>query len=166
MRGRPARDVLPEFEAIVAANPDLAFAGPYRNPEDLGAIYGTVHLVWAIDRFEAGGNSDWLLPNRLYEGCLHRAIPLALEGTETARAVAARGIGIVLEGMDPQRLGARLGAVTQAEIATAQAAITACGVESWRASARDARALVASLARPDTAPAARPVIAPPERPAA
>ena len=41
---------------------------------------GDVHFTWAIDFYEAGANSDWLLPNRLYEGGAHGAVPIALAG--------------------------------------------------------------------------------------
>ena len=65
--------------------------GAYKNPEDLSAIYNDVHFSWAIDFFEEGLNSSWLLPNRLYEGCLYGSVPIALAGTETARFLSAQG---------------------------------------------------------------------------
>lgn len=88
MRGRPALDVMGDFHDAIAANPDLSFEGPYRWPDDLPEIYGQVHLAWLIDRYQAGENSDWLLPNRLYEGCLNGAVPIVLAGTEVARKAA------------------------------------------------------------------------------
>ena len=100
MRGRPALDAMPEFPAVVAANPDLVFEGAYRNPEDLAGIYGAVDLAWLIDRMDAGSNSDWLLPNRLYESCRHGVAPVALAGTETAAFLAKRGLGLILPSRD------------------------------------------------------------------
>ncbi|HTN64536.1 MAG TPA: glycosyl transferase family 1, partial [Devosia sp.] len=84
LRGRPALTEFDDFHAVVAGLRHLRFEGTYRNPDDLAAIYSDVHLAWAIDFFEAGQNSQWLLPNRIYEGCLHGAVPVALAGTETA----------------------------------------------------------------------------------
>ena len=85
LRGRPARDQFDDFGRQVAEAPHLVFAGPYRNPEDSPRIYGDVHFTWLPDFFEAGMNSQWLLPNRLYEGCCYSTVPLAMAGTETAR---------------------------------------------------------------------------------
>lgn len=96
LRGRPALSEFDDFFGSVNGQANLQYVGPYRNPDDLLAIYSDVHFAWAIDLFEAGQNSEWLLPNRLYEGCLHGAIPIALQGTETARFIEARGLGIVV----------------------------------------------------------------------
>jgi succinoglycan biosynthesis protein ExoL len=93
IRGRPSYDVFEDFEAQVARCPGAAFGGRYR-PEDLCALYQGVHFNWAIDWFEAGGNSDMLLPNRLYEGGLAGAPALALEGVETGRWLERHGLGV------------------------------------------------------------------------
>ncbi|TIV45163.1 MAG: glycosyl transferase family 1, partial [Mesorhizobium sp.] len=53
LRGRPALSEFPDFHGFVEAEPWLSFEGPYRNPEDMAAIYGQVHFSWAIDFFEA-----------------------------------------------------------------------------------------------------------------
>ena len=68
LRGRPARVEFDDFDGFVQAEPHMRFEGAYRNPGDLPSIYGEVHFSWAIDFFEEGMNSNWLLPNRLYEG--------------------------------------------------------------------------------------------------
>ena len=91
----PALDQIPDFHARVAATPHMEFHGAYK-PEDLPLIYREAHFVWAIDYFEAGGNSDWLLPNRLYEGLYHHSIPLAVAGVETARWLESNNVGVVL----------------------------------------------------------------------
>lgn len=96
IRGRPALHEFDDFHRTVAETPGLAFEGPYGR-EDLARIYGDVHFTWAIDYFEAGQNSDWLLPNRLYEGGLHGAVPIALAGVETGRWLAQRAAGMLLD---------------------------------------------------------------------
>lgn len=93
--GAPALDQIPDFHARVAATPHMNFHGAYR-PEDLPRLYGDAHFVWAIDYYEAGGNSDWLLPNRLYEGLYYGAVPLALTSTQTARWLETNKVGAVL----------------------------------------------------------------------
>jgi succinoglycan biosynthesis protein ExoL len=89
--------VFPDFAAQVADLPHVHYGGPYRNPEDLARIYGEVHFAWAIDFYEEGQNSAWLLPNRIYEGTLYGAVPIALAGVETGAWLASHGIGMLLD---------------------------------------------------------------------
>lgn len=104
LRGRPAYSEFDDFDGFVANAPHMSFHGPYKNPEDLASIYNEVQFTWAIDFFEEGQNSSWLLPNRLYEGCLYGTLPIALAGTETARFLETRGIGHVLPSADAATL--------------------------------------------------------------
>jgi succinoglycan biosynthesis protein ExoL len=145
LRGRPAHSEFGDFEAEVAAEPYLSFEGPYRNPEDLPTIYGEVHFTWAIDFFEAGQNSDWLLPNRLYEGCRHGVVPIAMAGTETARFLADRGIGLVLPVPTAEALEMLLSPIDAPAYAAARDAVTAQPEHSWIADTADCRALVERL---------------------
>ncbi|WP_410216373.1 glycosyltransferase [Paracoccus sp. (in: a-proteobacteria)] len=123
LRGRPALDVLEDFHAVVEANPDLHYPGPYRWPDDLASIYGEVDLAWLIDRYQAGQNSDWLLPNRLYEGCLNGAVPVVLKGTEVARRVEAWSCGILLEAPEDEAIRDGLTGVMPADLARCHAAL-------------------------------------------
>ncbi len=146
LRGRPALTEFDDFHASVAGQSHLRFAGPYRNPGDLAAIYSDVHLAWAIDFFEAGQNSQWLLPNRIYEGCLHGAIPVALAGTETAAFIERHGIGIVLPDIEPQTLLIMLGGLTPERLAELAAAVATRDPNHFAVNASDCRALVGKLA--------------------
>ena len=74
-------------------------------------IYGEVHFSWAIDFFEEGLNSKWLLPNRLYEGCRFGAVPIAMRETETGRFLADRHLGLLLDDASPDALAALLGSL-------------------------------------------------------
>jgi GT2 family glycosyltransferase len=95
IRGKPSRVVFPDFEALVASSPFVEFAGSYRNPENLADIYADVHFAWAIDFYEEGENSAWLLPNRLYEGSYFGAVPLALSGVETGAWLKKHDAGVL-----------------------------------------------------------------------
>jgi succinoglycan biosynthesis protein ExoL len=96
IRGRPSGATFPDFDEAVAGRRYVHYAGPYRNPVDLAGIYSDVHFVWAIDYYESGQNSAWLLPNRLYEGTFYGAVPIGLEKVETATWLTQRGVGVVL----------------------------------------------------------------------
>jgi hypothetical protein len=100
IRGRPSPAVFGEdFDAAVAQWPGLVFHGPYRS-NDLAAAYGAVHFVWAVDFYEAGQNSDWLLPNRLYEGNAHGRPLIALGTVETGRWLARHKAGALFDDLE------------------------------------------------------------------
>lgn len=146
MRGRPALDALPDFHKTVDANPFLEFHGAYRYPDDLPRIYGGIDIAWLIDRFDAGANSDWLLPNRLYESCAHGAVPLGLNGTETGNDLTRRGLGLVLPELQPERLAALLAEVDAPRLAALRAQIAARDPAEWRTTHGDCVRLVERLA--------------------
>ena len=95
--GRPSPKEFPNFEDMVARAPFVTFLGPYRL-EQLPALYGSVHFSWAVDYFEQGLNSSWLLPNRIYESSFFGAVPIASEGVETANWLAEKHIGLNIAG--------------------------------------------------------------------
>jgi succinoglycan biosynthesis protein ExoL len=146
IRGRPARDAVPGFDAIVARTPGLSFLGPYDRAAELGRIYADVHLTWAMDFYEAGANSDWLLPNRLYEGGLHHAVPIAHAGVETGRWLAARGAGLLLAGPLEETLPALLAGLTPEAYAQARAASARLPRGDLVADGQECAALAAALA--------------------
>ena len=82
--------------AICARLPNVIFDGAYVNPRDLPEIYGKIHLIWAADFLDPGGNSEWLLTNRIYEGGLMGAVLLAARGNATGRMVEREGLGFTL----------------------------------------------------------------------
>jgi hypothetical protein len=96
IRGRPSAAIFHDFKAAITDLPHVHFAGPYRNPAELAAIYGDVHFNWAVDYY-SGQNSSWLLPNRIYEGSLYGSVPIASAAVETGRWLTKRGIGVVLD---------------------------------------------------------------------
>jgi hypothetical protein len=149
--GAPALDQIPDFHAVVEATDHMRFHGRYA-VEDLPRIYGAAHFVWAMDYYEAGGNSDWLLPNRLYEGLRQGVPPVAVSGVETARWLERNGVGVVL----PEPVEGAVIRFIDAEAASRYPALRAAAETlDPRATAltlEDCRALVASLAGVPSAP--------------
>jgi succinoglycan biosynthesis protein ExoL len=145
LRGRPAYSEFPDFNGFVAAEPYIRFEGGYRNPEDLAEIYGQVHFSWAIDFFEEGLNSSWLLPNRLYEGCRHGAVPVAISGTETGRFLAERHLGLLLDEVSVASITELFDSVDSERYASLRGRVLAEDRGTWVCDARDCRALVERL---------------------
>ncbi|MFN7180705.1 glycosyl transferase [Hyphomonas sp.] len=97
LHGLPARSEIAEFEPVIEARPNMTYFGRYRAPEDLSAIYDELDVVWAGDFMEAGYNSVWLLPNRIYEGGYYCTPSIAPAGTETAAWVARHACGFIID---------------------------------------------------------------------
>jgi hypothetical protein len=143
IHGRPAHVEFRDFDAQVAGAPAVAFGGAYA-ASDLSRLYGDVHFSWAIDFMEAGGNSAWLLPNRLYEGSRYGAVPIALAGVQTGRYLAEHGFGLRLE--DPGDLEAVLDGLTPERYADLRHELEAIPMSAFVADEGDCRTLVRALA--------------------
>lgn len=96
LHGAPALREIPDFHARLSGLTNMTYHGRYRSPEDLSRVYADLHVVWAGDFMEAGFNSSWLLPNRLYEGGYFGVPGIAPSGTQTAEWIDARGAGFSL----------------------------------------------------------------------
>ncbi|MGV1836148.1 glycosyl transferase family 1 [Rhizobium rhizogenes] len=146
LRGRPAYSEFDDFDGIVRDAPFMHFGGPYKNPEDLATIYGEVQFSWAIDFFEEGLNSSWLLPNRLYEGGLYGAVPIAMDGTETSRFLASRKIGLTLDKANPAHLVTLMSDMNEERYLAAFDAVAAQDRRQWMTDRADCQGLVQRLA--------------------
>ncbi|WP_208347751.1 glycosyl transferase [Pseudaestuariivita rosea] len=145
LRGKPAYDVMPDFDDVIADNHYLSFGGPYRYPDDLAEIYGQVRFSWLIDLYQQGENSDWLLPNRLYEGCAHGAVPIVRAGTEVARFVEARDMGIVVGDLHPDTIGDALLEMSEQDVLAVRSAVASQHRSAWTIQHEDSLDLVDKL---------------------
>jgi hypothetical protein len=93
--GRVAGHEFDDFEAQIRANPQITYTGPF-TPDLLPEIYRQSQFVWAIDYFEEGDNSAWLLPNRLYDSLAFGCVPIALNSVETGRWLMEKDLGLVV----------------------------------------------------------------------
>jgi len=96
LHGIPARTEIPVFEPEIDRRPNMTYFGKFRSPEDLADIYASLDVVWAGDFMEAGYNSVWLLPNRIYEGGYYATPSIAPAGTETAAWIERNDCGFVI----------------------------------------------------------------------
>lgn len=93
LRGYASGTITEDFSGLLGDLPNLEFGGPYHYPEDLAGMYGGVDFNWCFDEADPSGNSEWLLPNRIYEGGLFKVPALAAARTETGRWVTGNGCG-------------------------------------------------------------------------
>lgn len=145
IRGRPSYDQFDNFEAETIDTPGLSYEGPYKNPEDLARIYSEVHFTWAIDMFEEGLNSSWLLPNRLYEGGAFASVPIAAAEVETGHVIQRLHIGLPITEPKLEALKAFFTHLTPGQYQAMEQAARAVPPQTWAASAADCRELVSLL---------------------
>jgi succinoglycan biosynthesis protein ExoL len=143
IHGRPAYTEFQDFDAQVQGLSNLRFMGAY-TAEDLPRIYGDVHFSWAIDFMEAGQNSAWLLPNRLYESGRYGAVPIALSDVETGRYLAARRLGVRLA--DTAEVESVLERMTNEEWRRLRAELDAAPRNAFVAGTADCRRLLDAIA--------------------
>lgn len=149
LHGHLHHHALPDVAELLAAHPNMHHHGPYRWPEDLARIYEDLDLVWAQDLWQRGGNSDWLLPNRLYEAGWAGCPSLALTETETGMRIEDRGLGWTLSRADPATLAAWLERMPRAAITARRAALLARPEAEFVQSGEELRAPLGRLLAPD-----------------
>jgi succinoglycan biosynthesis protein ExoL len=145
IRGRPDLNQFDNFHKTVSEAHGVKFLGPYRNPEDLPAMYHGVHFNWAIDMFEEGLNSSWLLPNRLYEGGAFASVPMTLETVEAGRFVKPLNLGITLKEPLDQSLANFFTDLTPARYCALENTARSIPRSTWISDKRDCETLVAYL---------------------
>ena len=145
VRGFPAPSVFGDLETQLKDVPNVRFYGRYRNPEDLKQIYAEVDFVWAIDMFETGANSKWLLPNRLYEGGCFAAVPLAQADTEVGRWVEEHGAGVQFSSPLLSNLRIFFEALDQERFELLANAVASLPAETWVDRAAECDALLAAM---------------------
>ncbi|WP_251363959.1 glycosyltransferase [Epibacterium ulvae] len=87
------RHAIDGFDEQVAAHHNITYSGGYAYPDDLARIYQDCDVVWAQDLWQRGNNSDWLLPNRIYEASWAGCPSIAVAQTETGRRIDDDGLG-------------------------------------------------------------------------
>ena len=96
VHGKPDLWNVPKFHETVETVENIVFHGAYKAPEQLPDIYNNLDLIWSGDFMEAGLNSTWLLPNRIYEGGYLGVPAITPEGTQTANWVENHRSGFVV----------------------------------------------------------------------
>ena len=116
VRGVIHEHALDDFGGRIACHPNIHYGGPYAYPDGLAGVYGACDLVWAQDLWQRGANSDWLLPNRIYEASWFGCPSIAVAGTQTAAKITADGLGYVVEQPTPEALAGLLKGLTRDQI--------------------------------------------------
>jgi succinoglycan biosynthesis protein ExoL len=145
--GKPARAVFPDGGASFRGVPGLTFLGPYEDEAALARLHASVHFAWTLDYYEAGGNSDWLLPNRLYRAALYGAVPIAAANTETGRWLEGHRAGLLLKEPIMDMLVDSFRDMTQPKFSDARTKLECIPVRALVTDPQECRELVSVLAQ-------------------
>jgi succinoglycan biosynthesis protein ExoL len=96
LRGYPAGTLADEFDNLLGDLPNFVFGGSYFYPDELAELYAEIDFNWAFDMSDPGGNSAWLLPNRIYEGGCFGVPVIGARDTETGSRVERNALGCTL----------------------------------------------------------------------
>jgi len=78
LAGKPEELIYKEFKDLEKL-PNTTFLGEYSYPQDLQNIYSKIDIVWSADFSDPSKNSEWLLPNRIYEAGLFSVPQICFE---------------------------------------------------------------------------------------
>ncbi len=142
------------FHQALAARANVEWTGPYAYPQGLAQAYAGCDLVWAQDMWQRGTNSDWLLPNRIYEASWCGCPSVGLADTQTGQRIASDGLGWTIDRATPEALAALLDNLTPETLARQRAALLARPESDFVQQARDVLPFLAPAL--DGAPGHRP----------
>ncbi|MDX8350622.1 glycosyl transferase [Cognatiyoonia sp. IB215446] len=148
IHGNVHRHVLPDFDDQIAARDNIIYFGPYTYPDGLAAVYDACDVVWAQDLWQRGANSDWLLPNRIYEASWFGCPSIAVADTETGRRVAEDGLGFVIDAPTAEALIEQIGALTPEKISAVSQHLLATPDNAFMLQPNDIAAALAPVLPP------------------
>jgi succinoglycan biosynthesis protein ExoL len=116
IRGMPyANFDMENFLRDISEMDNADYGGPFRNPEDLAAIYNAVDIVWSADCNELTANSKWLLTNGIYEAGYFGKPVIGLAGTAVGEFLEDYESGWCIGHPADEQLMALLDALTPEE---------------------------------------------------
>ncbi|MBR1092275.1 glycosyl transferase family 1 [Bradyrhizobium manausense] len=148
--GRPASGVFPDVKSAFSNLPGINYVGGFADEDELAQLFRSVHFAWAMDFYEEGANSDWLLPNRLYRSIYYDAVPIALSTVETGKWLTRHGVGLRMDSADPDSLRLALQGLTQERYVELEASLRRIPESELVIEDEECRRLVESLADRNT----------------
>jgi succinoglycan biosynthesis protein ExoL len=143
--GAVHRHALGDFDRVLKEHPNISHHGSYRYPDDLRAIYEASDAVWAQDLWQSGANSDWLLPNRIYEASYFGCPSIAVAGTQTGRRIAQDGLGFTVAEPTAEALEGLISGLDPDRVETASASLLARPASDFRLTEADLSAALSPV---------------------
>ena len=93
------------FEKDLQELNNVVYEGPYKNPEDLQAMFEKIDVSWAInaENYTPNTNDQWAMCNRFYEGLYFKKPLIVQEGSAHSDFVKNYDIGVCVDARDVQK---------------------------------------------------------------
>ena len=137
--------LIEDFDGQIESHDNISFVGPYAWPHGLAEVYRGVDLVWAQELSWSGHNSDWLIPNRVYEASYFGVPSVALSTTQTGAIIEQRRLGYVLSRESHEELLQLLNNLDSDQLHQTKTDLLSRPVDQFVASSRDVQALLDTL---------------------
>ena len=145
-RGYPTETGLDYYREKISRYPNITYDGRYKVPDDLEEMYGRAHFSWCFDFLDWEGNSQLLLPYRLYQGGYYGAVPLVAAGVEMAEHVDRLGVGHAFEAPYVEPLARFLEQLSWDDYAAERGKIMEIRRDAFLEDGRDVRSLLSTIA--------------------
>ena len=102
----------------VGRNPNIKYGGGFKNPDDMGDMFGKVDMSWAINsaQYRPNTNSQWAMCNRFYEGLYFKKPLIVQDYTPAAACVKKYNIGLCVDNRNPEELVRKVSSITRSDI--------------------------------------------------
>lgn len=150
IHGKLHEHALPDFSALISESPNITYHGPYTYPKDLPSVYATCDLVWNIDLWLRGGNSDWALSNRLYEASWCGRPSIGLNGTAIGTYINEHNLGWTLDGDTPEQYELLLKSLTRSRLTEKSKSLLARAESDFVSDGTELQTVIEMLVAPDT----------------
>lgn len=95
--GKVSEFLITDFNEQISGYENIQYCGAYIWPDELSKVYDAADLSWSQELSWSGYNSDWLIPNRVYEASYYGVLSIAINGTQTGKYVSDNNIGYLLK---------------------------------------------------------------------
>lgn len=143
--GRVSYFLIEDFDEQIDGIANIEYRGAYAWPHELRDVYRHVDVVFAQELSWKGKNSDWLIPNRIYEASYFGVPSLTVGDTETARIVRERGLGFSLADDSLETLLAFVDGLDRAKLSAVSRRLLATPAEAFVTSAADTARLLDAI---------------------
>ncbi len=140
--------LIDDFDGQIAPHDNIEFVGPYDWPHGLAGVYRDVDLVWAQELSWSGHNSDWLIPNRIYEASYFGVPSVALMQTQTGKIIDQRRLGYVLSKESAEEFTQLLRGFDTNELDRIKTDLLRRPIEQFVATPRDTQVLIDAMSHP------------------
>ncbi len=137
--------LIPDFKNQIKDIINIEYMGPYIWPDGLQEVYKDADMVWAQELSWRGYNSDWLIPNRVYEASYFGVPSIGIAGTQTSRMIKERALGYVFDERDLRNLAVLITSISKNELENKKKELLSRPNQEFVSNKNDAESLINAI---------------------